>query len=214
MKEVIQNLNTVPGIVGSMVIGEDGAILTAAFPSIYDDHLLTQVASLLSDEATAVQGLRTEGTLLEFRYAKGRVFARPFKQGLLAVVGTNAINAQLLDMSLNLAVRKLERGVAMEAPPPSVAKTEAKIEAKPQPIAAPMADLPQIRARLQQALIRQIGPVGRIILDRACLRMLDPSPTRESLQQLVLSLANEIDDPGAREEFNKETRGILNPSAR
>ncbi len=202
MQEILDGLGTLPGVVGSLVCGDDGRLLASAFPPLFDQQLLTRAAELVSDETSVMKGLKGPDVLVELRYQNGRVFAKPILQGTLAVVGTAGVNAQLLGMSLNLAVKKLERSAAdgLAVPPQ-----------RPAPPAPPvLAGFAQIRERLKEALIRQIGPIGAVVFERAATTWsAGGPPTRDSVRSLVVTLRAEIDDSASREEFSREVAKIL-----
>jgi predicted regulator of Ras-like GTPase activity (Roadblock/LC7/MglB family) len=111
----LQQLGSVPGVVGSMVFQPDGSVAGSAFPAVFDPAGLTVLAGRLSADGWFQQWVSGDHGALDLRYVDGNVAIRSLDGGWLLVLCTAEANAQLLSMSLTQAVRRLRRG----APPPT-----------------------------------------------------------------------------------------------
>ncbi len=130
----LQQLAAVPGVVGSMVFDRSGAVITSAFPPVFDTAGLLQLAAELSADGYFQEWTAGEQAALDLRYADGHVSIRSVDASWLLVLCTPQSNAQLLAMSLTQAVRRLRIPVGPAAAPRG---------ATPPPAASP---LDQLRA--------------------------------------------------------------------
>jgi predicted regulator of Ras-like GTPase activity (Roadblock/LC7/MglB family) len=133
MQSVLNQLVTVPGVVGGMVYDADGALLSKTFPPLFDDTLLTNAARVLVDGAAGLETVTGKVGMLDMRFADARIVVRPMAGAHLVLVCAAQTNLQLLNISTSVAVPKLERLVAAMAPP---AEPEPPLE-EPEPPPAP-----------------------------------------------------------------------------
>ena len=111
MREILHHINTVEGVVGSAVVSEKGELLEHDFPPLIDVASLTSAAGLALDCLHGLQASQTMD-LLDLRYAEGRIVIKSFPGALLFMLCAKNINLQLLTVTLNLAVKKLETVLA------------------------------------------------------------------------------------------------------
>jgi predicted regulator of Ras-like GTPase activity (Roadblock/LC7/MglB family) len=110
----LQQLASVPGVVGSMVFEPDGSVAASAFPAVFDPSGLAALAGRLAADGWFQEWTAGEQGALDLRYVDGNVAIRSLEGAWLLVLCTAEANAQLLSMSLTQAVRRLRPG----APPP------------------------------------------------------------------------------------------------
>lgn len=111
MQDVLQHINGVEGVVGSAVVNEKGELLGHAFPALIDAPSLVRAAGLALDCAHGLQASQTLD-LLEMRYAEGRIIIKSFPGAMIFLLCAKSLNLQLLTVTLNLAVKKLEQLLA------------------------------------------------------------------------------------------------------
>ncbi len=134
MQTVLDQMNTLPGIVGSMVYDAEGHVLAKAFPALFDGEALASAAGVL---LYGVPGLEVAaGTIstLDLRYGESRIVVRPIKGANLLLLCTRQANLQFLNISVGMAIPKLEKLVASPSAPP---KLPAPSTPAPDPKAAP-----------------------------------------------------------------------------
>ncbi len=107
MKEILQHINSVDGVIGSALFSHKGDVLAHAFPALIDAASLKKAASLTLECSYGLQISQTLD-LLDLRYSDGRVLVKAFPEALLFLLCANNINIQVLSITLNLAVKKLE----------------------------------------------------------------------------------------------------------
>lgn len=117
MKDVLQHINSVDGVIGSALFSHTGDVLAHAFPALIDAASITKAASLTLECSHGLQVSQTLD-LLDLRYADGRILVKAFPGAMLFLLCTNGINLQVLSITLNLAVKKLEARLPAEPQPP------------------------------------------------------------------------------------------------
>ena len=108
MEKVLQQINTLPGVVGSLVTFADGRVAASVFPPIFDESIIEEATGSLSAIRERLQ-LGDSLDLLDLRYANGRILVKPLVGGLLLLLCTKEVNLQVLAISLNVAMKKLEK---------------------------------------------------------------------------------------------------------
>ena len=125
MQAVLTQINTVPGIVGSMLCDEDGRLAAQLFPPLFDSSMMSEAAAALADSALGLQSATGSVEMIDFRYNEARIVVKAMPQSFLVLLCTKAVNMQLLSISLNVAIKKLEKlyaaaKVQLQAPPAPV----------------------------------------------------------------------------------------------
>lgn len=115
MKDILQHINSVDGVIGSALFSQKGDVIVHAFPALIDAASLKKAASLTLECSHGLQISQTLD-LLELRYSDGRILIKAFPGALLFLLCANSINLQVLSISLNLAVKKLEAKLLSEVP--------------------------------------------------------------------------------------------------
>ncbi len=107
MQDILRHINSVEGVIGCAVFNETGTVLAHAFPPLIDADALKSAAELTLE---CVHGLQIAQTLevIDLRYAEGRIIIKSFSGAMLCLLCAKSINLQVLIITLNLAVKKLE----------------------------------------------------------------------------------------------------------
>jgi predicted regulator of Ras-like GTPase activity (Roadblock/LC7/MglB family) len=137
-ESALQQLAGVPGVVGSLVFDERGAVVASAFPPVFDAAGLRSLARRLSEDGYYQQWMAGEGGALELRFADGNVALRTVDRSWLLVLSTAQANPQLLSMSLTQVVRRLrvpgaapgEAAPAAAAEPSAIDRLRAIVKAE------------------------------------------------------------------------------------
>lgn len=116
MQAVLTQINTMPGIVGSMLCDEDGRLAAHLFPSLFEVSMLEEAAGLLADSSLGLESSTGAVELIDLRYNDNRLVVRPMAKSFLLLLCNKAVNMQLLAISLNVATKKLERHYALCKP--------------------------------------------------------------------------------------------------
>jgi predicted regulator of Ras-like GTPase activity (Roadblock/LC7/MglB family) len=107
MQDILRYINSVEGVIGSAVFNDHGAVVDQAFPPIIDSNALKSAAGLALE---CVHGLQIAQSfdILDLRYTEGRIIIKAFPCAMLCLLCAKTINLQVLTITLNLAVKKLE----------------------------------------------------------------------------------------------------------
>lgn len=108
MQEVLHHIQSIKGVIGSLIFNEKGEVLSHSFPSLIDTETVQEVASLMLD---CMHGLQVSETLelMDLRYNEGRIIIKPCSGIMLCLLCTRNINLQMLNITLNMAAKRLER---------------------------------------------------------------------------------------------------------
>jgi hypothetical protein len=201
MRETLEDLGRIPGVVGSLACGPGGELLACEFPPLFEQSTLRQVAAMLGGDV-GLDELVGPGGSLDLGYTGGRAVVKPFRNGTLFVLCTPSINPLLLGMSLEHASRRLEKVGGPQAKPPPLPAAKAPRPAVP-------AHLARARDALSSALMRGIGPIAEVVFSEAWTRWLASGPPSGArLAELAGALAREIDDEEARARFLGEVAAV------
>jgi predicted regulator of Ras-like GTPase activity (Roadblock/LC7/MglB family) len=161
MQTVLSQLNSVPGVIGSMACDKAGRVLAQAFPPLFDGALLQDAARVLADGSVGLDLANEGAELLDFRYAEARLSVKTFPGALLLVLSGRTTNLQFLNLSLSLAAAKLTKLQAPAAPPPAAAAPADAVgpaaggdkdrARRARRVAAPTRGLEELRRRLGAA---------------------------------------------------------------
>jgi len=115
MKDILQHINSVDGVMGSALFSPKGEVLAHACSALIDAESLKKAASLTLE---CTHGLQISQTLdlIDFRYTDGHVLVKAFPGAMLFLICTNGINLQVLSITLKLAVKKLEAKLPGDVP--------------------------------------------------------------------------------------------------
>lgn len=116
MDTVLRQIGEVPGVLGSMVAGKEGCMVAGALPSVFDASLLEQMAAILCDGAVALDGATGGIEGMDLRFTEGRIVVRSLPEVFLLLCCEKTVNIQLLNLTLNVALKKLEK-IPLESKP-------------------------------------------------------------------------------------------------
>jgi len=198
MKDILQQISTIPGIAGTLVYDRDGKILGSEFPRVYEPSTLQRVVSILSGDIVIVQELVRETGALDLKYTGGRVIVKAYAGGSILALCTASINSQLLNLALTQATRRLEKG---PVEPPAPKKPVA-------PATSPLS--PEAADRLKRALVGRVGPIGELLFTQIHGEWVASArPGSMGLEDLVGLLAREIEDRNDQQSFKNEARKLI-----
>ena len=109
MQATLLSLHTVPGVIGGLLSDDDGAVLAHSFPPVFDLPSLQGVCSNLNFNIHGLQEATGGVKLLDLRFDHGRVIVRSLQNQVLLLLCEQSVNLQLLTISVNVAIRKIEK---------------------------------------------------------------------------------------------------------
>jgi predicted regulator of Ras-like GTPase activity (Roadblock/LC7/MglB family) len=109
MQAIMLGLTSVPGVMGGMLSDERGNVLAHSFPPYFDAVTIKGAADLLQDNTVGLQDITGGIKLFDIRFELGRLIIKTLPHMFVVILCQPSVNIQLLFISLNVAVKKLEK---------------------------------------------------------------------------------------------------------
>jgi predicted regulator of Ras-like GTPase activity (Roadblock/LC7/MglB family) len=162
VETILQDINAVVGVTGSFVCDKEGTLVARALPSVYDEAILMPTARTLLQTMEGLEATRRRRVHeLDLVYREGRMVIKNLRYGLLYILCVRNINVPLLNLTANLAARKLSQMLREREPTspsaPATAPTKVTVieEAMPEEVAAAEEVMPENAANLLLDRARQ-----------------------------------------------------------
>ncbi len=134
MESILQEINAVIGVNGSLACATDGKILAQAMPEPFDRARLDMLARVATQTFNALELSRQHVTDVDLVFDQHRLVLKNLRGGVLVILCARNINLPLLNMTANNAVKKISAGLAKPAAIPA------------QPTQAPLPPPPPVQA--------------------------------------------------------------------
>jgi predicted regulator of Ras-like GTPase activity (Roadblock/LC7/MglB family) len=220
VQAILAELGALMGVKGSFVCGRDGALLVRAMPDGMNDIGLAAIGRSLMQTLTGLEVDRHKRAgEMGFAYADGMMLVKNLGAGCLCVLCTRQANVAMINMTANMAARKLKESLAAQAaapvlvgpPSPSVAAPAVASTAASASVAeGPCLPLSVI-SQIEHELARAVGPVAMLAVDDAVAAMGFARQTLPVASTLVWleRLGAEIADGRKRTHFLQTARQIV-----
>ena len=153
MEDILKDINTVVGVTGSFVCNGEGQVLASALPNLFDETILSTVGRIMSQTIAGLTTTRRRKVGdIDLLYREGRVVVKNLQEGCLCILCVRNINVPLLNLTANVAAKKLaEKIQAIGAP---------KLE-KPAPtvMAVPVEQLPEEKLQVFKGFAEEVSTV-------------------------------------------------------
>ena len=237
MHAILAELGALMGVKGSFVCGRDGALLVRAMPDGTNDIGLAAIGRSLMQTLIGLEvDRRKRPSEMEFAYSNEILLVKNLGAGCLCVLCARQANVAMVNMTANMAARKLKEALAAPGPAPVIAAPPAPSAAAPAPpaaaapaaaqVAKPPAAVPTAVSagaaqgpclplskitQIEHELARAVGPVAMLAVDDAVSAM---GVTREMLPAASASawidrLAGEIADAKKRAQFVQAAQQVV-----
>ncbi len=206
MESLLSDVNAVIGVTGSFIADRKGKILARALPPTYDGASLELVARTMMQTFTGLETARRRKVGdIDVVFKDGRLLIRPFGDGCVGILTAPRINVALLNLTANVAVRKIhEETKQRAAAQPATAAPRAAVPAAPAAAVPVKAGSPRESAALD---IVQAAH-GR----RLALRVMGDTAVRLRCPTAVIFPATENDEIlelVARGRASAEVEGLM-----
>lgn len=119
MESILQSINEVVGVKGSFVCDEEGELVAHVLPSAVDETRLLPAARTLFQTLEGVQkARRRKVTEFDLVYRQGRMVVKNLRPGCLCILCVRSMNVPLLNLTANVAARKLSEMLKERERPP------------------------------------------------------------------------------------------------
>lgn len=201
MEKILQDINAVVGITGSFVVDAEGRLVARALPSVFDEATFLPAARTILQTIDGLETTRRRRVHeLNLVFREGRMVVKNLRVGCLYILCVRTVNVPLLNLTANVAARKLsemlkEREAPAPSAPPAAAEEVAVIE---QELPSDAADLLLARARQAIAAAGNRG-VHLRLLGGMAVKAICPSAADMTLPPDGLDLDLAIYDRQRRE---------------
>lgn len=200
MKQAIDELKEIPGVVGACLFGSQEGLLQSNLPGIFKSEKLSEVGKQLSKLLTAGRMSFSDINDLALHYDESVVIARELRKGLTVfAICDPSFNHNLLTMSLNLLQEELR-----DQPQASTAKAAAA----PAQISV-SAELEPTLEDLKGCLAKVLGPMAGIVFDEILQNWSLQGASVERLPALIELMKTEIGDPEKIATFEEHAAPFL-----
>jgi predicted regulator of Ras-like GTPase activity (Roadblock/LC7/MglB family) len=137
MEIILKDINAVVGVTGSFVCNDEGQIMARLMPDVFDEDLLSPVARTIAQTIAGLKiARRRKVGDLDLLYDQGRFIVKSVGEGCLCILCVCRINVPLLNLTANVAVKKLEE--KLKEPQPAKAQVVSQVpeperETEPEP---------------------------------------------------------------------------------
>lgn len=158
MENILKEINAVLGVHGSFVCLNDGTIAAHALPDKYTGEQIQLAARVTSQTFQALEMSGQRVAEMDWVYSGGRLVIKNLRGASLVIVCARNINLPLLNLTANVAAKKIAAEIkAQSAPPPSAKQPTVAAPPPPSPapavaVAEPTAPAPPnpLHAQLEQ----------------------------------------------------------------
>ena len=193
MEAILEDIGAVLGVTGCFICDDAGEVLACTLPSIFDDHILSVVGRTISQTtAGLVTARRRKIQEIDLVFSEGRVVIKPLREGCLCVLCARSMNVPLLNLTANVAARKLTEVMRRDGSEPEPVQPEDAaveqalyrvVDSYPD-VVSPVLDLEQSLADNKRGpVLTTLGQrVGAIVFQRRYSSMNIPASINQVLE--------------------------------
>jgi predicted regulator of Ras-like GTPase activity (Roadblock/LC7/MglB family) len=204
---LLEDINAVVGVTGCFVCNKEGQVLASALPDLFDETILSTVGRTMAQTMAGLETARRRKVGdIELVYDQARFIAKNLREGCLCILCVHNINVPLLNLTANLAVRKLTEGLKTLSPAGTKAKAPDRAKVSPE-----LTVDGTFFAQMEHELTRVMGPVATLVIDDevAALGADRDSFPRDRMAELVEKVSSEITDEGKRDSFQRTMLTVI-----
>ena len=170
MEKILQDINATVGVTGSFVCDAEGRLVARALPSVFDEATFLPAARTILQTIDGLETTRRRRVHeLNLVFREGRMVVKNLRVGCLYILCVRTVNIPLVNLTANVAARKLTEMLKAKEPPkpsaparpaePDVAEVTEAVEELP----ADAADLLLASAREAIAAAQEQGVHLRLL---------------------------------------------------
>lgn len=141
MQQLLQNLRDVPGVIGSFILNNDGALVGHEMPAYVGAEIYPDIGRRLATAFGALDSSVAEFDDLLLKFDEQWLYVRRLSHGMLSILSTASVNFPALRMATNIAATKVDAMIpqaavaAPQQPVPAAVPAVTPAPATPQPAA-------------------------------------------------------------------------------
>ncbi len=126
MEDILKDISAVAGVAGCFVCDGDGRVMASTLSDVFHESTLAAAGRTINQTTAGLLTTRRRKVQeLDLLYSRQRLVIKPLGEGCLCVLCARNVNVPLLNLTANVATRKLSEVMRREAPQPSAASSEA-----------------------------------------------------------------------------------------
>jgi len=139
LSDYLREVNSAPGVGGSLLFSGEGHVLSAAMPEGYSEASQATLAYNTARSIAALEASRRRVQELDLTFRDRRLIIKNLRPGHLALLCTRTVNLPLLNLSITPTVKKItaelkaKAAAAAPKPAPAPAKAAAPAVVAPEP---------------------------------------------------------------------------------
>jgi predicted regulator of Ras-like GTPase activity (Roadblock/LC7/MglB family) len=108
MENILKDVNAVVGVMGSLVCDDNGQVLARSLPDVFDEASLSPVGRTMAQTLAGLRlARRRKVNGMDLVYGEGRLVVKNLRGGHLCILCMPTINVPLLNLTANVAAKKL-----------------------------------------------------------------------------------------------------------
>ncbi len=116
MEDILRDINAVVGVTGCFVCDGKGQVSASALPELFDETILSAVGRTMSQTMAGLATARRRKVGdIDLVYGEGRLIAKNLGEGCLCILCVRNINVPLLNLTANVAAKRLKAKMAESA---------------------------------------------------------------------------------------------------
>jgi hypothetical protein len=221
MEAILREVTAAVGVTAAFVCNGAGKVEARVVPGEVPPQVLEMVARTLVQTLGGIELARKRKVGdLDMGFAGGRLLVKNLAPGCLCILTVKRVNIQLVNMTANVAVKKLKELRREPAPGPAAdgptTSSAGQAPSPAVPAVSPAAARAEGRvlAQIEQELSRVLGSEAQLVLyyEIAAMGVSKAAFPRAYLGDLVERVSGEIDDPVLRAGFLEASKRIIGQS--
>lgn len=208
MNTVLDEIKTIPGIIGGFVFGVTHGIQMNNLPPVFKETNLNKIGKVLDKIYRSSKAGSPDITELSLYYEESTIIVRPLgKTAYLVIMSEPSLNQNLITMSMNMVADEIiQMGETLDSAAENLdsnTQTQSVKEISAEEIIN-NSPLSEQLCGMQTSLLKIIGPMAKIIFKDAINAWIGSNnPSESSLPRLVEILLNEINNSEREEKYLK-----------
>ncbi|MBU1013797.1 MAG: hypothetical protein KKG99_12395 [Bacteroidetes bacterium] len=207
MNTVLDEIKTIPGIIGGFVFGVTHGIQMNNLPPVFKEDNLNKIGKVIDKIYRSSKAGSPDITELSLYYEESTIIVRPLgKTSYLIIMSEPSLNQNLITMSMSMVADEIiQMGETFDrAAENRDSNTQAQPVKKEISIEEIINNSPisEQLSGMQAALLKIVGPMAKIIFKDAIKAWIGSNdPSESSLPRLVEILLNEINNSEREEKY-------------
>jgi predicted hydrocarbon binding protein/predicted regulator of Ras-like GTPase activity (Roadblock/LC7/MglB family) len=125
MEHVLRDIGAVAGVAGCFVCDAEGQILASTLPEVFEESVLASVSRTIAQTTAGLfVARRRKVNEIDLVFNEGRVVIKPLREGCLCVLCERNMNVPLLNLTADVAAKKLTEAMRRDASEPEIIQAE------------------------------------------------------------------------------------------